>query len=150
MTMTRLLSPALLIALYLVCCGCSRKALPTRTVTLREVTRDSVALVPIPGDSSVIRLAIDSPSSIRELGRDISDRMRLSWSVTAGQVVIKATTLPRTVQLPSRIITREIPVEVPVVREVKASLSWWQKNLMGAGVMALLITVLSLARKWII
>lgn len=129
--------------LLLLAAGCA-SGKRVQTVPVRTEVVERLVPVPLRGDSSTIRLALDwQTNTIREVAH-AGRTPAIEWTQEdPDNLVVTAKTPTDTVYLPSQVITRELPVEVEVTREVNR-LHPWQQILMYAGLVELirLITLL--------
>lgn len=120
--------------------------LKNTVLPLEQTHEERLKKVEIEGDSTIIQLAIDCPSdslrtpSIRQLSYNQGEKPTaptIQWHVVRDTLTLTANTPKQVVHTIERVITKEIPREVEVVREVNR-LSWWQTTLIWAGGCSLL------------
>lgn len=147
-----LLIVLLSLLLLLGACGSHPKRV---VLPLQQTSEERLREVEIEADSTTIQLAFDCPSdslrtpSVRQLSYnqgETSTAPRIEWHVVRDTITLTAKTPKQVVHTIEKVITREIPREVEVVREVNR-LSWWQTTLLWIGVCSLLIVGLWLLTK---
>lgn len=140
-------SPLLLfiLLLLLLLAACSSRP-KTVVLPLKQTTEERLKEVEIEGDSTSIQLAFDWPSdslrlpSVRQLNYTQGENPtapRIEWHVVRDTLTITAQTPNQVVQTIEKVVSKEVPREIEVVREVNR-LSWWQTTLLWAGACSLL------------
>lgn len=142
----------LLLSLLLGACSSRPKMV---VLPLEQSTEERLKEVEIAGDSTSIQLAFDCPSdslrspSVRQLSYNQGENPtapRIEWHVVRDTITLTAKTPKQVVHTVEKVITKEIPREVKVVREVNR-LSWWQTTLLWVGGCSLLAIGLWLVLK---
>lgn len=140
----------LLLVLLSVATSCGTRRQAVKTISLREVVSTKMDTIEVPADSTELRLVIeclpgDTPHLMQPQGATPS-QLRLYWQLLGNELFIKALAPPHRIPTLTSTITKEVPVEVEVVREVN-KLHWWQTTLMWCGGIALLLALFSVARR---
>lgn len=125
--------------ILLAAVSCSPKKL-IKEVPVKEVVEHGVVAVPVDQDSITVRMVIDClPNGtpvVRQTSSSLSS-IQLSMQQYANELMLKAKSPPKQALVPYKVVTTEVPIEVPV--EVKTNvLYWWQKGLMYVGALSLL------------
>lgn len=140
-------SPLLLfiLLLFILLAACSSRP-KTVVLPLKQTSEERLKKVEIEGDSTTIQLSFDCPSdslrspSVRQLSYnqgETSTAPRIEWHLVRDTITLTAKTPKQVVHTVEKVVTKEIPREVEVVREVNR-LSWWQTTLLWIGACSLL------------
>lgn len=130
--------------------GCGSHPRPTTTIPLQQELKEELKKVTLEGDTSTVRLVFEQPlSGIRMVDYQQGTRPSapiIKWSLKDNNLDVTATAPDQEVKVVERTVTKEVPVEVEVVRVVN-KLHWWQETLMWCGSIALLLLLIKVARR---